>query len=263
MHVPADKHRKLDAKAIEVVLVGYEADAKGYKLWHKRTHSQRLSRDVTFDESSFPNLNTGVETSPAPPPPTLPAAAPNLPAQPPIITIMRAPCPTQSNTSEDELQSLKDPPTRPSTPPFSFPIAPQNSPQTPEKECTTPTSPPPMQSATCIKHEPLSPEPPVPGGFEDRAQRSSLLHEMDAVPRQSTCDRVPNPRYASNDNAVDSRGRWVRHAALLAVAHVGRDPVSYSEAMGSADADQWREACQYEMNALAKNGTWELLDLPD
>jgi hypothetical protein len=32
--------------------------------------------------------------------------------------------------------------------------------------------------------------------------------------------------------------------------------------MRSADADQWKEACQYEMDALAKNGTWELIDLP-
>ena len=87
MHVPTDKHHKLDVKAIEVVLVGYEADAKGYKLWDKCTHSQRLSRDVTFNESSFPNLNTGVETSPTPPPPLLLAAATNPLAQPPIITI--------------------------------------------------------------------------------------------------------------------------------------------------------------------------------
>ena len=26
-------------------------------------------------------------------------------------------------------------------------------------------------------------------------------------------------------------------------------------------ADEWREACQYEMDALAKNGTWRLVDL--
>ena len=87
MHVPTDKCRKLDVKAIEVMLVGYKADAKGYKLWGKRTHSQRLSRDVNFDESSFPNLNTGVETLPTPPPQILPAAMHNPLAQPPIITI--------------------------------------------------------------------------------------------------------------------------------------------------------------------------------
>ena len=117
---------------------------------------------MTFDESSFPNSNTGVETSPTPPPPILPAAVPNPLAQPPIITIPQAPSPTQSDS----------------------------------------------------------------------------------------------------ENAVDSRGRWVRHAELLAAAHVRRDPISYSEAMRSAYADQWREACQYEMDVLAKNGNCELLDLP-
>ena len=32
--------------------------------------------------------------------------------------------------------------------------------------------------------------------------------------------------------------------------------------MGAADAEEWAEACQYEMNALLKNNTWELVDLP-
>ena len=32
--------------------------------------------------------------------------------------------------------------------------------------------------------------------------------------------------------------------------------------MESAIADEWREACQYEIDALAKNGTWTLVELP-
>ena len=32
--------------------------------------------------------------------------------------------------------------------------------------------------------------------------------------------------------------------------------------MGAADAEEWAEACQYEMDALSKNDTWELVDLP-
>ena len=32
MHVPADKWRKLDAKAVEVTFVGYELGSKGYQL---------------------------------------------------------------------------------------------------------------------------------------------------------------------------------------------------------------------------------------
>jgi len=90
MHVPADKRRKLDAKALEVTLVGFEPDAKGYKLWDSQTRSIRLSRDVTFDESSFPSYK-GAETHPTPsttvltpqfiPPVT---AVPHPPALPPM-----------------------------------------------------------------------------------------------------------------------------------------------------------------------------------
>ena len=85
MHVPADKWRKLDAKAIEVTFVRYESGSKGYRLWDKNTHSVHLSRDVTFDESSFPARST--ETSSAPTSQTvLPFypvyAVPNLPAMP-------------------------------------------------------------------------------------------------------------------------------------------------------------------------------------
>jgi hypothetical protein len=46
MHVPADKQRKLDAKATQVTFVRYELGFKGYQLWDKNTHSIHLSRDV-------------------------------------------------------------------------------------------------------------------------------------------------------------------------------------------------------------------------
>ena len=56
-YVPADKHCKLDAKAIEVTFIGYEPGSKGYRLWDTYTHSIHLSQDVTFDKSSFPYLS--------------------------------------------------------------------------------------------------------------------------------------------------------------------------------------------------------------
>jgi hypothetical protein len=94
-HVPADKHRKLDAKAIEVTLVGFEPGSKGYQLWDKQTHSIKLSIDVTFDESSFPSQKD-VETRPAPTQ-TLPVVTvPNLAVQP-LLPITRAPSPTPTS----------------------------------------------------------------------------------------------------------------------------------------------------------------------
>ena len=85
MHVPADKRCKLDAKATEVTFVGYELGSKGYRLWDKNTRSIHLSRDVTFNESSFPARSN--ETSSTPMSQTIlpfyPVyAVPNLPAMP-------------------------------------------------------------------------------------------------------------------------------------------------------------------------------------
>ena len=95
----------------------------------------------------------------------------------------------------------------------------------------------------------------MPGGMQ------SQLREADVAPRRSARVRVPNPRYFNADN-VAQRGGRLGNAELLAAAYVGRDPASYAEAMRSANADSWEKACQYEIDALHKNNTWELMDLP-
>jgi hypothetical protein len=112
-----------------------------------------------------------------------------------------------------------------------------------------------------MKREPTSPEPEMPGGFEDHAQHAQLLREMDSAPRRGERTRVPNPRYFNTDNVAQIR-RCLGYVELLATAYVGGEPASYSEAMRSTEVDQWSEVCQYEMDTLAKNGTWELVDLP-
>jgi hypothetical protein len=40
------------------------------------------------------------------------------------------------------------------------------------------------------------------------------------------------------------------------------DLATFREVMESDFADEWHDVCQYEMDALAKNGTWDLVDLP-
>jgi transposase InsO family protein len=150
MHVPIDKHRKLDAKAIEVMLVGYELGSKGYWLWDRHTHSLRLLQDVTFDESIFP-FKQGDLPYPAPMPPAplsvqapyIPSPAPTVPnppalppvllpvsttitapvlptSAPPVVLPASPPLPVQSTDSEAIVQGLLRPDTEcnasPSTP---------------------------------------------------------------------------------------------------------------------------------------------------
>jgi Reverse transcriptase (RNA-dependent DNA polymerase) len=50
--------------------------------------------------------------------------------------------------------------------------------------------------------------------------------------------------------------------ALLAAAEINNS-LTFWEAMGSNYADEWLSACQYEIDALAENGTRDLvIDLP-
>jgi hypothetical protein len=48
----------------------------------------------------------------------------------------------------------------------------------------------------------------------------------------------------------------------LAAAAEYHDLASFWEVMDLEFTDEWHDACQYEMDMLAKNGTWDLVDLP-
>jgi len=55
VHVPKEKRKKLDAKSVRCIMVGYEEDAgtKVYRLWDPAQKVIILSRDVIIDESTI------------------------------------------------------------------------------------------------------------------------------------------------------------------------------------------------------------------
>ena len=72
---------------------------------------------------------------------------------------------------------------------------------------------------------------------------------------------VPNWRYINEDNAEVSGTWYLWHVELFAAAYVGRDPVTCAKALKSKDVDEWQKACQYKIDAIHKNDTWELVNL--
>ena len=92
----------------------------------------------------------------------------------------------------------------------------------------------------------------IPGGFDAPVL---TLRQLAQIP-------VPNQRYINEDNAEVSGTWWLGHVELFAAAYMGRDLVTYAEALKSKDVDEWQKACQYEIDALHKNDTWELVNLP-
>ena len=51
-HIPKDERRKLDAKSIKCVFIGYCSDKKVYKLFDPNSHKLFASRDVMFHENA-------------------------------------------------------------------------------------------------------------------------------------------------------------------------------------------------------------------
>ncbi|GAA5971756.1 hypothetical protein JCM3765_005605 [Sporobolomyces pararoseus] len=57
-HTVTEGRKKLDNKAIPLVLVGYDGDTNAYRLYNPLTKSVIRSRDARFDESTFPLLES-------------------------------------------------------------------------------------------------------------------------------------------------------------------------------------------------------------
>src|SRR5712691_3645627 len=135
---------------------------------------------------------------------------------------------------------------------------------TPLSQPAAPT-PPERPRPQRIRRDPgVPPRSALPGPAFGPTQPSS--------PRRLRPNPCPNPRYTNPGQVEHVNNLWQRegrlnHLTLLtamvytAVAEY-RDPLTFKEAMRSTLAKEWRAACQYEIDALAKNGTWTLVDLP-
>src|SRR5712672_41090 len=247
VHIHKDDQKKLDPKAFEAIFIGYEPDSKGYRLWNKHTRSVVLSRDVTFDESILPSLKDSEKS------PTRSHNPINILPVPVDISTTLPTCaltPTPSDSEEDTVEDLLDQTRipkieRPTTPPASTTTIPV----TPKQEHPATMSPPPRPQSTRIEVLPMSSDLHIPGRMGNELQRSKQA-------------LILNSRYFNSDNVETPRNHWLGHAELLATTYVGRDLASYTEAIKSVDAKQWNDTCQYEIDTLHKNDTWELVDLP-
>lgn len=48
VHIPKEKRRKLDPKAVKCVFVGYDNDSKGYRIWNPEANKVQIACDVVF-----------------------------------------------------------------------------------------------------------------------------------------------------------------------------------------------------------------------
>ena len=58
VHVPKEKRSKLDSKSQECIFLGYGEDQYGFQLWDPVAKKIVRSRDVVFNETKFPALQS-------------------------------------------------------------------------------------------------------------------------------------------------------------------------------------------------------------
>src|SRR5712672_2421580 len=248
--------RNLIQRLLKPLLLGTSLVPRVTGYGDKRTRSVILSRDVKFDEESYPSCKSAETRSTPTTDANVPTKSTNLipillvPMDTSTTLPTRAETPTQSDNDEDDIEDLLDQTTvpkieRPTTPPAST----TRLPVTPKQEHPVPMSPPPRPQSTRIEVLPMSPDLHVLGGMGNELRRSKQAP-------------ILNPQYFNSDNVETPGNCRLGHAELLAAAYMGRDPASYAKAMKSVDAKLWSDACQYEIDALHKNNTWELTKLP-
>ena len=117
--------------------MGYEPDTKGYTLWDRHSRSFVISRDVTFDEETFPSCS-------------------DLGNQRPPI-----PIPSSSIPTGEYIEYPVDVvfPGVPAQPPPAPPQQPQ-APQLPEEQPTVDEAPEPGAQVDMLHTPPSQPQPP-------------------------------------------------------------------------------------------------------
>jgi Reverse transcriptase (RNA-dependent DNA polymerase)/gag-polypeptide of LTR copia-type len=241
---PYSEH-KLQTRSLPCVFIGYATSQKGYRCLHLSSNKIFISRNVIFDEAVFPfqQSSTHKMVSPAtsllsvshtPPVGPLPFSAETLHSLQPNINNS----PTTDFHSSPQPNFIH-PSSQPTLSPYGLPpLLNSSSPTSSRPDPLSPSSSSPVSDPLEFS-SPLTPDNPTVASSS--THQSSSIHPM--VTR--TRDHTRRPR------------QFPDHVAYL--ASLDSEPTSFSAANA---VPEWRQAMAVEIDALAMNNTWTLVEPP-
>ncbi|KAL7278680.1 hypothetical protein ACG7TL_007682 [Trametes sanguinea] len=258
VHVQKSKREgKLDKKAVEMIFVGYEPGTKGYKFWNPATRSIVVSRDVIFDEESFPARSIPGYRRVTPSDNPFPehegrsndvsnsdsGDLPHIPIPLPLDED-RPPSPPPAPLAPEEDEEPQPPPQPPQPPP----------------QPRRPAVPVPRPSHRRNRHEPVG-GAEVPALGNERPRRENRRPPARYREDNIFGDRDPvEVEGQSTEDGDELEAQAIRF--VLASQYKTGIPNSHREAMKSPDADKWRVAEKAEYDSLMENKTWVLVPRP-
>ncbi|GMI79954.1 hypothetical protein HRI_001664700 [Hibiscus trionum] len=242
---------KFDPKSLKCVLVGYSSLKKGYKCYHPPSKKFFVTMDLTFFEQEPYFSKTEIKGE------TIGNNFQLVPTQVPLSSPSHYPPLLESQTSSH-------------TPPNSSPN-PYLSPAS--KQSTQTSSQPPKQLQVYTRKRKTIPETVLQSstrqelnfspvtceeseGNESVNIPSHLLYDYEPIAKRKgvrQCTKYPIQRYAAYGSLMPS------FKAFTACLDKEQIPKSYEEAVQNP---KWKKAIEEEIEALQKNGTWTITDLP-
>lgn len=243
-HVPKVGRNKLALRARRCVFVGYERDAKAYRLWDITAKAILVSRDVDFWEG----VSWGSEAA-------------GRGGAAPVAAGTKLTGPSSSSTHRANprraVRGIAD---------GRVP-----DPSDPEPAAAEPAAPEPVAD-----DEPAAPEPAAPEAVAEDEKEPAEEAKQSAATQPKRRGRLAkgDPGYLPHDLAVlrdrntpaakDVAPSLVPSRALSTATceDVEQDPRSYREAMRGPNAREWRAECEREINQQRKMGTYKLVPRP-
>ena len=214
---------KFEPRATKCLFLGYASGYKAYKVYDIKSHTVFMSRDVVFHESIFPYKHEpSISSSSQYPSSTIPV---------PIIPV----------TTQNDF----------STPIFNVPV--ECPPPSPHQEsCPTPPIVPliaPFRRSTRTVSKPAWLQDFVAQTTHDNSLPIVLPPNQDG----SAGTSFPHNHFISAPT--------FNHDYLTFIANVSsvKEPSSYHQAKNDV---QWVQAMNQELDALERNNTWQLTELP-
>lgn len=281
---------KFDSRSRKCVFLGYLFGKKGWKVYDLEAKDILISRDVRFLENVFPFSQTPISHTPnfddvllydwemdlhnvdkgnnVTTTPSQQLAQQSSPAIQQIIT-------SPQHQRATSFQHQPDPTASSSRPQRT--AAPTGN--TDQQHCassscdssndvvnlTIPMHSTPLHDSrepTSVDERPITDPPPrvrrPPSWLTDYICHSAqvtppISREKSPTPSTSSGMQFPIVNYVQYNNFSES------HRNFLAAISVNVDPTSYKEASRES---RWRKAMQDEIDALERNDTWEIVDLP-
>ncbi|XP_074288906.1 uncharacterized protein LOC141614050 [Silene latifolia] len=249
-------------------LNGYPYGKKGWRVYDIETRTYFSSRDVVFIENEFPfkALPTSNPTSTIVPSLTTPFDDVPISITPSIST----PAPDATPDPTPSSPSIPTSPDTPQTPPSNSapPLTPSAATTSPTPETnnsatsppSTSSSSPPPESDT---HDTTTTQPLDLGKGQRPKFPNSRLKDYHQPPRHpsthmltassSTETRYPLSHFISYNQFS------TKHKCFLAAVTKNHEPSNFRDAMQDP---QWKKAMKSEVDALERNKTWTLVDLP-